>query len=39
MSAKIREDAVGTLAEDLKEVNSVCNENAALAANAIQTSR
>jgi hypothetical protein len=38
-SAKIKKDAGGTLAEDLKEVNSVCNEKAALAANAIQASR
>jgi hypothetical protein len=39
VSAKIKEDAGGTLAEDLKEVNSVCNEKAALGANAIQASK
>src|SRR5512144_672387 len=39
VSAKIKDDAGGTLAEDLKEVNSVCSEKAALGANAIQTSR
>ena len=39
VSAKIKDDAGGTLAEDLKEVNGVCNEKAALEANAIQRSR
>ena len=39
VSAKIKDDAGGTLAEDLKEVNGVCSERAALGANAIQTSR
>jgi hypothetical protein len=39
VGAKIKEDAGETLAEDLKEVNSVCNEKAALGANVIQTSR
>jgi hypothetical protein len=39
VSAKIKDDAGGTLAEDLKEVNSVCSEKAALEANASQTSR
>jgi hypothetical protein len=38
VSTKIKEDAGGTLAEDLKEINSVCNENAALGP-AIQRSR
>jgi hypothetical protein len=35
-SAKIKEE---TLAEDLKEVNSVCNEKAALGTNTIETPR
>ena len=39
VSAKTKEDAGGTLAEDLKDVNSLCNEKAALGANGIQTSR
>lgn len=30
--AKVEDDAGGTLAEDLKEINSVCNEKAALGA-------
>jgi hypothetical protein len=38
-SAKIKKDGGGALGADLKEVNSVCNEKAALAANAIQASR
>jgi hypothetical protein len=39
VNAKIKEDAGGMLAEDLKEVNSVCDEKAALGVNAIQRSR
>ena len=39
VSAKIKEDAGRTLVEDLKEVNSVCNEKAALAAIAVQASK
>jgi hypothetical protein len=38
-SAKLKEDAGGIPAEDLKEVNSVCNEKAALGANTVQASR
>jgi hypothetical protein len=38
-SAKIKKIGGGALGEDLKEVNNVCNEKAALAANAIQASR
>jgi hypothetical protein len=37
--AKIKEDEGETQAEDLKEVNGVCNEKAALGANTIETSR
>ena len=39
VSAKIKDDEGGTLAENLKEVNGVCNENAALGPSAIRTSR
>jgi hypothetical protein len=38
-SAKLKEDAGRIPAKDLKEVNSVCNEKAALGANTIQASR
>jgi len=38
-SAKLKEDAGGIPAEDLKEVNSVCNEKASLGANTVQASR
>jgi hypothetical protein len=39
VSAKIKDDEGGILAENLKEVNGVCNENAALGPSAIRTSR
>ena len=35
--AKIKEDRRGTLVEDLKVVDSVCNEKSALGANTIET--
>jgi|SoiMetStandDraft_2_1073263.scaffolds.fasta_scaffold88409_2 hypothetical protein len=38
-SAKLKEDAGRIPAKDLKEVNSVCNEKAALGANTVQASR
>jgi hypothetical protein len=39
VNAKIKDDEGGTLAEDLKEVDGVFNENAALGPSAIRTSR
>ena len=38
-SAKLKEDARRIPAKDLKEVNSICNEKAALGANTVQASR
>jgi hypothetical protein len=39
VSAKIKDDDGGSLAENLKEVNDVCNENAAPEPSDIRTSR
>jgi hypothetical protein len=38
-SAKLKEDAGRIPPKDLKEVNSVCNEKAALGENTVQASR
>ena len=38
-ASAIKEDARGMLAGDLKEANSLCNDEGALGASAIQTSR
>jgi hypothetical protein len=39
VNAKIKEDVGGTLAEELKGVNSLCNEKAAVEVDIVQSSR
>ena len=39
VNAKIKEDVRGTLAEELRGVNALCNEKAAVGANIVQSSR
>ena len=39
VNAKIKEDVRGTLAEELRGVNALCNKKAAVGANIVQSSR